>query len=138
MKKIVIDTNVIVSALIQNNFPFLVLNYILSRKDYSICLSNELFAEYFNVLNREKFGKYKDFKFKAEQVLSELETIGIVYYPKTKLNIISDIDDNKLLELCMEAEAEFLITGNTNDFSMKKFQKTLILTPKEFWDIYCF
>ncbi len=41
------------------------------------------------------------------------------------------MDDNKLLELSDECNANFLITGNTNDFTMTKFKKTKIVTPSE-------
>jgi len=52
------------------------------------------------------------------------------------LAIISDKDDNKLLELAEESKADFLITGNTNDFTIKTFRNTRIVTPKEYWDHY--
>lgn len=53
-----------------------------------------------------------------------------------QLTIISDKDDNKLLELAEESTADFLITGNTNDFTLKKYKQTRIVTPKEYWENY--
>jgi len=49
------------------------------------------------------------------------------------LNIISDKDDNKIVELADESNADFIITGNTNDFTFPKYKNTKILTPRDYW-----
>jgi predicted nucleic acid-binding protein len=41
-----------------------------------------------------------------------------------------------ILELAEESKADFIITGNTNDFTMNKHKKTKIVTPKEYWENY--
>ena len=61
---------------------------------------------------------------------------AVEFHPKAKLNILSDKGDNKLLELISECGADFLVTGNTNDFTMKRFKKTKIVTPREYWENY--
>ncbi len=58
----------------------------------------------------------------------------MVFQPKIKLNIISDIDDNKIIELADECNADFIITGNTNDFTFSSYKNTKILTPKDYWE----
>jgi len=136
MQRIVIDTNVLVSALIQKSYPYLIINQVISRNDLKLCLSDEIFSEYFAVLNRTKFSKYYEFRTRAELLLADLERIGLHFNPQNKLDVISDKDDNKFLELCFEANADFLITGDINDFTMKKFKNTLIVSPKEFWELH--
>ena len=69
MQKVIIDTNVLVSALIQRNYPnFIIFNYVLENR-VELCLSTDLFEEYFEVLNRPKFRKYPDFISNAEFIL---------------------------------------------------------------------
>jgi predicted nucleic acid-binding protein len=58
------------------------------------------------------------------------------FIPEIKLDIISDAKDNVLLELADICSAEFLITGNTNDFTFPQYRETKIVTPKEYWDNY--
>jgi predicted nucleic acid-binding protein len=41
-----------------------------------------------------------------------------------------------LLELADICSADFLITGNVNDFTFPKYKETKIITPKEYWDNY--
>ena len=47
MQKIVIDTNVIVSALIQKNYPFLIIDELFFENKIQLCISEELMQEYF-------------------------------------------------------------------------------------------
>jgi predicted nucleic acid-binding protein len=41
-----------------------------------------------------------------------------------------------LLELADICSADFLITGNTNDFTFSQYKETKIVLPKEYWDNY--
>jgi predicted nucleic acid-binding protein len=49
---------------------------------------------------------------------------------------IKDTSDNMLLELTDESCADFLITGNTNDFTISHYKNTLILSLHSFWENY--
>ncbi len=136
MQKIVIDTNVLVSALIQKNYPFLIIDELFFEDKIQLCISDELLAEYFEVLSRPKFARYPDFVRKAENALAEIALKAKFYIPKMKLDVISDKDDNMILELAEESNADFIITGNTNDFTMVVYNNTRIVTPKEYWEQY--
>ena len=134
MQKIIIDTNVLISALIQRSYPNFIVYYCVLENLVEVCTSDELVEEYLDVLNRPKFSKYPDFMNKAEFVLSQIESKAINFLPKERFEIISDKNDNRLLELASEANADFIITGNTNDFTMSYFKGTRIVSPKEYWD----
>jgi predicted nucleic acid-binding protein len=43
-----------------------------------------------------------------------------------------------ILELADECSADFIITGNTNDFTFSTYKRTKIVTPKEYWEDYQF
>ena len=136
MQKIVIDTNVFVSALIQRSYPFLIVNDLFFENKIRLCVSDELLEEYYEVLYRDKFFKYRDFVTNAEQLLVDIENKSLKFHPKIKLQIIKDKEDNKLLELVDECNADFLITGNKNDFTILKYKKTKIVTPNEYWEYH--
>jgi len=53
-----------------------------------------------------------------------------------KLDLISDANDNMILELADECLADFVITGNSNDFTFPIYKNTKIVSPKEYWDSY--
>jgi len=136
MQKIIIDTNVLVSALIQKNYPhFILYNYVFENL-VEVCISDELFKEYIDVINRPKFVKYPDFVKRAELILVYIDTNSSKFYPTQRFDLIQDKADNRLLELALESGADYIITGNTTDFSMNDFKGTKIITPKEYWDNY--
>jgi putative PIN family toxin of toxin-antitoxin system len=61
MQKIVIDTNVMVSALIQRSYPYHIIYDLFIDNKFQLCVSDELLSEYYEVLSREKFSKFQDF-----------------------------------------------------------------------------
>lgn len=133
MQKIILDTNVIISSLIQKNYPYLIVEHCIDGNAI-ICISNTILEEYLEVLGRPKFSKSPDFKTNADFLIARLSEISETYEPKDRLKIIKDEADNRLLELAQTSKADYIITGNTNDFTMKIFDKTRIVTPKEYWE----
>ena len=136
MLKIVIDTNVLISALIQRSYPYLIIYDIFLKDNIQLCVSNDLMKEYYEVLCRPKFSKYPDFFIRAEAVLAEIDSKSKRYNPTVKLELISDLDDNMILELADECLADYIITGNTNDFTFSAYKQTKIVSPKQFWEEY--
>jgi putative PIN family toxin of toxin-antitoxin system len=134
MQKIIFDTNVLVSSIIQKNYPYLIVRELFFENKFSLCLSAQLMQEYWDVLFREKFRRYPDFYLEALNLLEEIENKSIAFPPKSHVDLLDDKDDNIFLELAGESEADFLITGNTNDFTISEYKKTLIVTPKQYWE----
>jgi uncharacterized protein len=134
MQKIVIDTNVIVSALIQKSYPYLIIHELFLDDKIELCVSDDLMKEYYEVLSRPKFERFYDFFYRAESLLLEIESKSTKYNPKIKLNLITDVDDNMILELADESFADFIITGNSTDFIFSNYKETKIVNPKEYWE----
>lgn len=133
MHKIILDTNVLVSSLIQKNYPFLIVDHCIENNAI-ICLSNSILQEYIEVLGRPKFARFTEFKTNADFLMARLTEMAEIYEPKTELQIIKDDADNRILELAQISKADFIITGNTKDFTMEIFGETKIVTPKEYWE----
>ncbi len=136
MQKVIIDTNVIVSSLIQKNYPYFIVRELFFEGKIQVCISEELFQEYLEVLHRPKFHRFVDFTENAKGLLEEIGLKAQYYIPTIKLDIISDQDDNMILELADKSEADFIITGNTTDFTMDSYKNTKIVSPKEYWEFY--
>ncbi len=136
MQKIIIDTNVIVSSLIQQGYPNFIFKDLFIEQKFQLCISDELMSEYYEVLAIPKFSKFQDFFIRAEALLLEIESRSIKYNPTIVLDLISDQDDNMILELADECLADFVITGNTTDFIFPIYKQTKIVTPKEYWENY--
>ena len=134
MQKLAIDTNVFVSSLIQRSYPYLITTELFSNNRIQLCISDEIFEEYVEVLNREKFTRFPEFIVKAQALLTSIRRKANKYSPVSKVTLIKDVADNKFLELCETCKADFLITGNTNDFTFNEYKGTKIVIPKEYWE----
>ncbi len=117
MQKLVIDTNIIVSSLIQPGYPNLIIKDLFIEQKFQLCVSDELMTEYYEVLARPKFSKFQDFFIRAELLLADIEAKSTKFIPTIKLQLISDLDDNMILELADKCSADFVITGKTTDFT---------------------
>jgi uncharacterized protein len=137
MKKIVIDTNVIVSASIRNGYSSRILWYIIFDKKIQLCLSEDVLSEHRRVSEYKRIRKkYPDYEEKMTHLVKATEEIGILYVPSKSFSIIKDKSDNIFLNLAYEAKANYIVTGNRNDFSIPHFEQTKIVTPKEFCELY--
>lgn len=133
--RLILDTNVLVSANIQRSYPYFIVDRVFADPNLEICFSAELFTEYVDVLKREKFAKFPDFHSRAQTLLNDIQTIGFQFTTTTKVKLIKDDPDNRLLELAETCRADYLVTGNTNDFTMSEYKGTKIVSPKEFFEI---
>ncbi len=132
-KKIVIDTNVLVSAILSavSNPGKIFYEFIFTKRSF-LCISAEIFQEYVEVCNRDKFKRFPFFEYRANLFLIYILNFSNNYEPNQHFDLLKDKSDNKFIDLAFEANAHYIITGNTKDFKISKHKKTLIVTPKEF------
>jgi len=138
MIRIVIDTNVLVSASLRKGYSFKVIDEIaIDIKSFQVCLSEQILTEYYNLVFYERISnKYLLFIKNISNNIEKLERAGTMFFPKRHFNVLKDVTDNKFLNLAYEAKANYLITGNRNDFSITHFEQTKILSPKKFCELY--
>jgi len=126
--RIVIDTNVIVSAMLQPMGPPSAIFLMALAGKVQLCLTEPLLAEYKDVLHRPRLKQNSDV---VRQALSAIRKAGDVVKPIHGIRACSDPDDNMFLECAEAAEADYLITGNKRHFP-DFWKKTKILTAREF------
>jgi len=119
-KKIILDTNILISALGWDGNPRTIFNKIIYR-EFELILSLKQFNELLRVLD------YPKFKFTQEQKdRFLLILIGIITLIKTKfkVNIIKDDpDDNIILEPANEIKIDYIISGNDHLLNLKEFKQ---------------
>lgn len=124
--RIVVDTNVFISGALFNGEPGIVLDVILRRK-VDLLISAELEAEILLVFSR--FETPQPIKNKIQDIL-EHHVIKIV--PKKISSISRDPKDDMLLALSLAGNADYLITGDKDLLVLRRFEKTKIVTPRQF------
>lgn len=128
----VVDTNVIVSALIAKNPqspPNLVLREMLDGKIIPLYHA-DIIEEYREVLSRTKFHLKEE---TIQKVINSIISNGIEVNPTPTGEILIDMDDLVFYEVAMEKRDDdaYLVTGNQKHYPVKDF----IVTPSEMLSI---
>ena len=135
--RIVLDTNILVSALIGSSYPKQILFECVLENKFVLCVSEVILDEYRDVLNRPKFNKFPNFVEKANSLLDSIEKIAEYYQPTITIARIFDDADNRFLELALTANAHYIITGNFTDFDFAEYEDVKIVNPKYFYEEVC-
>lgn len=137
MQKIILDTNVLVSSLISSRgVPSKIMEYVVFEELVHLCISESILQEYFDVIHRKKFKPYEGFAQRGKFVLGLIQLNALKFEPSEKVDNLKDKSDNKFLELAIEANADYLITGNINDFGIQEIRNTKIVSPDDYWKFY--
>ena len=131
--KIVVDTNVLVSALIRSEgIPARIVDVILSRQAKTV-LDHRIYLEYEEVLLRPEFGFSREL---VDDLLDFLWLSSERVRVATMSVELPDADDTKFLEVAMTASADFLITGNLRHFPARQRHGVHVVSPREWWELW--
>lgn len=125
--RLVLDTNVLVSAALKPNGLERTALILAITKPARLYVSQPIFEEYRDVLGR---GELKIRKGARRQLLQLLRRRSYAVRPSRRVQAAGDPDDNKFLECADAARADYLITGNRRHFP-KHWKKTKIITARE-------
>jgi putative PIN family toxin of toxin-antitoxin system len=128
--RIVLDTNVIISAFLKSrSLPRRVLQTTL--QDHTLLLSIVLFLELKERLLSSKFDRYVSRKVR-EEFLQSLPALATYVTVTTEITDCRDPKDNKFLELAVDGHAHLIITGDHDLLTLNPFRGMDILTPGNF------
>lgn len=131
MIRVVLDTNVIVSAhLNEEGLQATVFRLALART-IRLGVSQPILTEYEGVLRREKFSLDPN---RVARSLERIRAVSRRVRPKRMLSVCSDSEDNRFLECAEAARADYLITGNKRHFPTQ-WGKTKVVNAREFLEI---
>ena len=137
MIKVVLDTNIFISAFLWQKLVKEILNLAWQKK-IQICASQEILTEFTRVLKYPKFSqKLKLIGKTPSEIINEFLEI-IKLYPSIKLNaaiLKEDPSDVKFLSCAFSCGASFIISGDKRLLSLKKFRNIPILSPQKFLQI---
>ena len=132
MIRVVLDTNVLVSALIS---PFgneaQALDVV--QKDRIIpCISPRILTEYAAVLARPKFGFGRD---EIDGLIELLKTKGLLFEPTPAPGVSPDSGDDDFIACALEAHAEFIVTGNKRHFPTEACGRARVVSAREMMEL---
>jgi putative PIN family toxin of toxin-antitoxin system len=128
--KIVIDTNIFVSAFLGSKNARLVVKEAING-DFSLVMSKEQLREIKEVLYRPKFSKYIT-PAEVDELISLLSMKAIVPVIYEKINDCRDLKDNMILEEAVYGNAQYIITGDNDLLVLNPYKWIKIINLKDF------
>lgn len=131
MIRVVLDTNIIVSALLQPLGPSARILTFTLNDALQLCLSGPIYDEYEEVLRRPRL-KIKDSI--IVEALAAIRRKGHWVKSPPNVTVCPDPDDNILVACAAAVKADYIVTGNIKDFPARR-ETTEVLTPRRFLEI---
>jgi uncharacterized protein len=131
--KVIVDTNILVSAVLKGRKPREIIQFISDRSDIDWIVSQEVLTEYREVLNRQKLKLTDEIR---QEWLNKIEIIPKLIEVKVTVEFTRDPKDAKFIALARVSEADFLITGDRDFEEMRELEKTVIISVSLFYNLF--
>lgn len=130
--RVVIDSNIYISAIFWNGNPRKVIDLGRDRK---IIIFTSLDIE--NEIAEKLKTKFKLAEEEVNQVLLDFSTFTMpVKINKQILAVQDDPDDNKFIECALEGRADYIVSGDRHLLNLKGYEGIQILSASEFLKIF--
>jgi putative PIN family toxin of toxin-antitoxin system len=127
--KVVLDTNVLVSGLINiAGIPAQIINLLLNGQ-LIVLYDSRILKEYEEVLARKKFGFNKGV---ISTIMDYIKNEGEYITAEPTTRSFRDKDDRMFYEVANTAKARCLVTGNKDHYP----KEGIVKSPKEFIEFY--
>jgi uncharacterized protein len=127
-RRIVLDTNVLVSALLATKGNESTALLLILSGQFEIGVTAAILSEYREVLERPRFNIFGP---RINDLLAQLGAYSKLVFSRSTVEASPDEADNRFLECAETFRAEFLITGNKRHFP-KDWKNTMIVNAREF------
>ena len=127
--RVVLDTNVLISALLFDGIPERIFLAGL-RREIQLLTSISLLEELGRVLK----GKFKIDANSVAHTIELVKSVAEVVEVESRIRVILHPDgDNRVLECASDGKADIIVTGDTKHIlPLSKYKGTRILSPAEF------
>ena len=132
--KAVVDSNVIISAIIGISFTSRQIFTAFVEGMFTPVVSDDLIKELRDVVKKPRLKKYfSPINVKRFQTLIHADAINVT--PAQTIDVCRDPKDNFILAIALEARADFIVSGDGDLLALNPFKGVSILPPREFLDI---
>jgi len=131
--RIVLDTNVVMSALLWRGTPFRLLQAMRQRSEVRVFSSQVLLEELTDVLTRPAASKQLAAIGKtAREVLADfIEAVELVEPAHVPRVVPSDPDDDQVIAAAVAAQAELVVSGDRDLLALGSYEEIAICSPAE-------
>ena len=128
--RILLDTNVVVSALIWGGTPYKLIEAAVNG-DLILCTSPALLAELRVVLTREHLAsRLERQRATVEEAVALYAALAVCVSPTTTPRVVpGDADDDQVIAAAVAAGADFLVSGDRHLLALGSHENIRIVTP---------
>lgn len=126
--RVVLDTNILLAALLSPRGAPAQLLEAWGRGLFTLVICHELLAE-LRLVARRPFFRSRLRPDLVERLAASLRELALYYRELPPAAAAPDPKDNFLLALADASQADFLVTGDKELLSIKRYQSARILTP---------
>jgi len=128
---ILLDTNVIISALLFGGIPRQILELVIDKR-VELVTSPVLLSELSDILRK----KFRFSSAMVRKVDSEMRNICRIVEPDIQVRKVRDPADNRVLEAALFGGCMYIVTGDKDLLDMRMWQKITIVTPASFLTLF--
>lgn len=129
--KVILDTNILISALGFGGKPRAILQLVLDNQIKAIT-SSTLLAEFEDVVTK----KFPILSYNFELINKQIKKKFKIVKPKESLQIVKDDDDNRVLEAAVEGKCNYIITGDKELLDLTSYKDIKIITADQFFGFF--
>lgn len=126
--RLVLDTNVLLSALLSTNSPPAQILALWRSRKFDLLTTDAQIDELSRVTRYPKI-RARLAPALSGRLVNRLRDLAVLVQKLPKIDVSLDPDDNYLLALAQAGQAQFLVTGDKPLLAMKRYKSTLIITP---------
>jgi len=130
--RVVFDTNVFISAFVVPGSQGERAVLLARQRRFDLCTSVPILTETAGRL-RDKFGQDDE---DIKQALRQIARAAAVVKPTSKLNVLQDVPDNRILECAVDAHADLVVTGDRHLLKLKRFENIPIIRLADFLRLF--
>ena len=128
--RVVVDTNVFLSALLRGRSTRPLLSAVIAHR-FRLFTSDTLVDELADVISRPEWLRLLDAS-DCRELLAIIRESATFVTPTQHVTVCRDPEDNAVLECALAGRADYLVTGDRDLLALNPFHGIRILRPADF------
>jgi uncharacterized protein len=129
LRRVVFDTNVLISAYLWPGIPRAALDIIRSGRS-TLVSAQPAIEEFVRVLGYRKFGLSPQ---EIAPLVDDLMSISTIVHPRHTVDVVTrDPTDNLFLEIALQGKCSVLVSGDRHLLDLRRYRRIHIMTPATF------
>ena len=128
--RVVLDTNVLISAMFWSGKPKQIVNMV--RRGEIIFLTSRILLDELKEILVRNDKPFRLSEGEAAYIIEEFEGLSEIIQPRCNVTVCTHETDNRVLECALDGKAKWIITGDSHLLDLGSYEGTKIITAADF------